>query len=229
MIEELKKLIYPIPENGLDKKNIEKYLFKLLRESIIAKKYEVKIGPYILNFNPPELKVHYETELTKVELSNVDTYYETSRPLETKYYCISNEDKDTYLPTLPYYFVSGNILNIDGTTEEHYEIELITDNPNIVMNDYLNIPSNFKIISNKETSIVIYHEIKKNDKRTNPLSFFSTSVKAVYYDEEKDLFIKKDMYINETYAKYLPELTKEKEIVAFIFNTMKNFYNKYYK
>ena len=96
MIEDLKKLIYPIPKNEIDKTNIEKNIFKLMRTSILEKNYEIQVGPYILNFNPDELKVFYENEFTKVELSNEDVYYETMRPLETKYYCLSNENKETY-------------------------------------------------------------------------------------------------------------------------------------
>ena len=193
MIEELQKLIYPIPKNPIDKANIEKYLFKIMRTSILEKKYEIEIGPYILNFNPDNLKVFYETEFSKVEMSLQDIYYETSRPIETKYYCLTNEDKDTYSLDIPYYIVEGNIVNINGITEEHFSLELITNNPNLNITD----------------------------------SLFTTGDKYVYYDEQQALFIKKDTYIDETYQKYLPNLSKEKEIVAFIFNTMKDFYNKY--
>lgn len=227
MIEELQKLIYPIPKNPIDKANIEKYLFKIMRTSILEKKYEIEIGPYILNFNPDNLKVFYETEFSKVEMSLQDIYYETSRPIETKYYCLTNEDKDTYSLDIPYYIVEGNIVNINGITEEHFSLELITNNPNLNITDSLNIPENFNIITNKDNELTIAHSIEPNSKRTNPLSLFTTGTKSVYYDEQQDLFIKKDTYIDETYQKYLPNLSKEKEIVAFIYNTMKDFYNKY--
>lgn len=227
MIEDLKKLIYPIPKNEIDKTNIEKNIFKLMRTSILEKNYEIQVGPYILNFNPDELKVFYENEFTKVELSNEDVYYETMRPLETKYYCLSNENKETYSLDTPYYIVDSNIVNIAGIFEEHYSLELVSDNPNINIMDNLNIPSSFSLVTNDENGITLAHEIKKEDQRFNSLSFFNNNVKAVYYNEEKALFVNKDTYKNEKYQKYLPDLTKEKEIVTFIFNTMKDFYNKY--
>lgn len=227
MIEELKKLIYPIPKNEIDKISIEKNLFKLMRASILEKQYEKEVGPYILNFNPQDIKVFYENDFTKIEMSNKDIYYETNRPLETKYYCLSNNLKESYSPNEPYYIVNGNIININGTIEEHYSIELETNNPNLTITDNLNLPSSFKIITNDENGLTIYREIKPDEKRTNPLNFFNNSVRSVFYDEKQDLFINKDTYKDETYRKYLPELQKEKEIVTFIYQTMKNFYSKY--
>lgn len=227
MIEDLKKLIYPIPKNEIDKTNIEKNIFKLMRTSILEKNYEIQVGPYILNFNPDELKVFYENEFTKVELSNEDFYYETMRPLETKYYCLSNENKETYSLDTPYYIVDNNIVNIAGVFEEHYSLELVSENPNINIMDNLNVPSSFDLVTNDENGLTLAHEIQKEDQRFNPLTLFNNNVKEVYYDEEKALFVNKDTYKNEKYQKYLPDLTKEKEIVTFIFNTMKDFYNKY--
>ena len=226
MIEELKKLIYPVPEK-IDKINIEKNLFKIIRSNIMENNYEISVGPYILNINPEELKVFYETELSKIKLSLVDIYYETMRPLETKYYVITNDQKDTYSLDNPYYIVDNNIVNINGTLEEHYSFELVTNNPNLNIMDYLNIPNNYSIITNDEDGLTICREITPNETKTNPQIFFNNLVKSVYYDEEKDLFINKDNYKEETYQKYLPNLTKEKEIVTFIFNTMKDFYLKY--
>ena len=72
MIEELQKLIYPMPPKNFDKVNIEKTLFKLMRLSLLEHNYEIKVGPYILNFDPDALKASYETDLTKVELSLKD-------------------------------------------------------------------------------------------------------------------------------------------------------------
>lgn len=227
MIEELKKLIYPIPKEELDKTNIQKNIYKLIRDNIIEQNYELEVGPFTLNINPRELSAIYQTAITKVEISNKDIYYETERPLEIKYYVISNEVSETYSPSLPYFIVSGNILNIDGTTEEHYSIELVADTE-LNINDYLNISTDFDIVASDTNNYVIAREIKKDDFRYNTYDLFNKDkVKDVFYDDIKILFIRKDTHQKETYSKYLPELKKEKEIITLLCGTMVEFYKKY--
>lgn len=226
MYEDLKKLIYPIPKGEIDKAGIKSSLYNIVSNCMIEGINEIDIEPYFINIDPQNLSAKYQTETTRVEISNKDIYYETQRQLEDKLYVISNQTSPSYPANLPYFLVAGNIVNFDGTTEEHYSIELISETElNII--DYLNIDEQFSIVASDNKNIVIAREIKKDDIRYNTYDLFKKEyVKEVFFDRNENIYLAKDTYNQDTYSKYLPELDKEKEIITLLCETIVEIYQK---
>ena len=104
-IAELKKYLYPNNDINydIDKNQIKKTLYQLLRECLKERRYIIEIGAYTIDVTPKNLSVKYETEgnynflrieLDKVNGIDLDTIVEATNiinPILDEYDLISDE------------------------------------------------------------------------------------------------------------------------------------------
>lgn len=247
MTEEMKKKISLLKANlykgldeveSIDKISLQKNLFELLRECIKNRVYSVEIGSYEININPEDLSVKYETDDTTIEISNEDVYYETTRELECRYFVIDNNIQDEYPFETKAVRVTGIVTNIDGDCEEHYELELLTNEVDKIKN-YLTL-SNFNVAgcmySSEEAtddySAIIKKEIKTNDKRTDVIDFFlPNKAISVTYEPNTNKYIRdtnqRKVYNPSDYSVLLPILEEKKNVINYIYSSIVEFYTNY--
>lgn len=232
--QEFKNCLYKnnIENDELDKINVQKCLFELLRECIKEREYIVEVGAYLLNIEPSQLSVKYETDETIVEISNEDVYYETTRELEVRYFAL--EDKETYSIDAPVIEVTGMITNVDGVMEESYELELLTEKEDDIKN-YLNVLSDGFVYSDLEMSspynVILARQIRKDTPRFDVFELFKLNrVVPVVYDYVNNSYkkdeIRKEFHPNN-YSNYLPNLSDKKDLVSFLYSSIIEFYSEY--
>ncbi len=232
-ITELKKCLYPNNEetNNVDKVNLDKALFELLRECLKTQNYTVEVGSYIININPAELSVSYETPSTTVEVSNEDVYYETIREIPIRYFCITKEEQNEYPNNNPIIRTLGMVTNIDGIMEETYDIELFTNYEDNVRN-YIDIKNGFTLVENQDEdpyAISVKRRITPNDYFTRVESLLrENTLVPVICDLEKEKYILDKEHKNDlTYGMLLPSLDDKKQLVSYLYSRMVEFYTKY--
>ncbi len=232
---ELKKHLYKDSQetNIIDETTFKKLLFQLLRECIKEKNFDVNIGNYYINVNPTDLSVKYETNMTVIEVSNEDVYFETTRETETRFFCISNTIKDEFLMDTPIIRVMGIVTNMAEICQEHYTFELYTNEEDNIRN-YLNLPADTKISEHSfqdEYSVTIHRHITSNSKRTDVLNFLNKNkVVPVYLDTivEKYKALKEPKVYNpNNYSILLPTLDDKKKLVSFIYSSIVEYYTEY--
>jgi hypothetical protein len=234
-IKNLQRDLYPndMGANIINRNDIQKNVYELLKQCLIEERTEVDIGSYNININPQELSVIYDTGITKIEVSNFDVSFETERQTETKYYVLSEEDKSIYDSNTKYITVQGRVLNYNGTSEELYRIELYSDNPQDDLKQYIKLSNGFTYIEPECTNlgVTICRRVLVDEKKFNVSSLFDpTKVKAVILHNDK--FIKSleaNFSLNEDYSRLMPNLNRQKEIISFIYGTIVDFYNDYVK
>ncbi|HAB66736.1 MAG TPA: hypothetical protein DCE23_05160, partial [Firmicutes bacterium] len=177
IINELKKYIYynKIENSDFDKVNIQKNLYKLLRECIKNEVYEVEIGSYKLNIKLDELSVKYETENTLVEVSKEDVHVENISETNIEYFVISPVESEEYNITIPAIMVEGVISTYDNTYEEIYEITISEDIEDNIRN-YINLNNRFEYASNEfdnKYSVIIKRNINRETKYINIYDIFN--------------------------------------------------------
>lgn len=233
--EELRRLLYNKNEekNTINKINVQKSLFNLLREGIKEKEYEIEIGSYIINITPEDLSVKYETDETTVELSNKDIYYESTRDIETRFFAVTNENKDTYNAETTIIKVDGLVNNVAGDCEEIYTIELFGVNEDNIAN-YLQIPENATCtLPNPEDPYlaVLKRTITRETLRRDFLNYFKpNTVIPVIYKEKDNIYIRdtdKKVYNPQNYSLLIPTLEDKKNITSFLYSSIVEFYTEY--
>lgn len=227
---ELHELLY---KDEIDELALKKNIYLLLRECIKEKMYEINIGSYELNIQPKTLSVKYNTEQTIVEVSNEDVYFESTRDTETRFFCISEKQKDEYPMDIPLIRVTGSISNITDICEEHYLIELYTDKEDNIKN-YLKLPSNIEISNlniDSTKAIMVHRRIKRSDNRTDVIDFFDIEkIRPVYLDTILEKYIQlpnRKEFIPKDYTQLIPTLEDKKKIVRFIYGSIVDFYTEY--
>ncbi len=231
----LKKILYPNNEEAekIDKTELKKAVYETLKEVIKLRFYQFNIGCYYFDITPQNLSVIYETPDTRIEVSNFDVHYETTRQTEKRYFVISKEQKDTYPENTQNIEVVGNIIQYDDLiTTEQYVFTLNSNVPEDNIRKYLRVPNGCELYDDETyenpRSIVIGHDINRNDQRTDVKVFFnSEDIRSVYYDYPKHIFKTKAVKLNEDYKKYIPTLNRKKEIVSTIYSNIIDFYNEY--
>ena len=231
----LQRELYPndMGVNVINKSNIQKNVYELLKQCILEEETEIDIGSYTINIDPKELAVTYDTGITKLEVSNYDVSFETERTTEKKYYVISDENKLFYDIDSKYITAEGRVLNYNGTCEELYRIELFSDDPKDKIKDYIGLVDGFEYIENDCTPTVatICRRVLIDERKFNVSRLFnSDKVKVVILHDNK--FIKSleaNYTINEDYSLLMPNLNRQKEILSFIYSIIVDFYNEYMK
>lgn len=236
-IENLKNCLYQnsYERSELDKVSIKKNLFELLRECIKERQYNVEVGSFILDINPSNLSVKYETDETTVELSNEDVYYETTRELEVRYFAL--EDKEVYSIEEPTIEVTGLVTNIEGLVEESYQIELFTYNENDNIKNYINNIDSFgfkytDIEIENQFSVIITRSIKVEQPRLDVIDLFKPGkVIPIKYNHHNNNYEKEPAlrrnYLPNNYSLYLPSLSDKKDVVTYIYSSIIEFYTAY--
>lgn len=222
-------------KDNIDELTLKKNIFRLIRAGLKEKIYEIFIGNYELNIAPKNLSVKYDSEQTIVEVSNDDVYYETTRDLETRFFCISQVKRSEYLMDTPLIRVTGTVTNMDGVCEEHYMFELYTDEEDEISN-YISLPSDTKVSEinlDRTRSMMVYRKININDPRTDVIDFFTPDkVVPVYLDtivEKYKAQPDRKEYNPNNYTNLLPSLTDKKRIIRFIYGTIVEYYSEYLK
>lgn len=233
IINELKKYIYynKIENSDFDKVNIQKNLYKLLRECIKNKVYEIEIGSYKLNIKPDELSVKYETENTLVEVSKDDVHIENVSETNIEYFVIAPAESEEYSITIPAIMVEGVISTYDNTYEEIYEITISEDIEDNIRN-YINLNNRFEYASNEfdnKYSVIIKRNITSETKYTNIYDIFNKKiVKPVTYNKNKDNYVRRTIsYESKTYASIIPTLEDKKLITSYLYGLIVEFYTEY--
>lgn len=232
---ELQKYLYPDEnkKNNIDKTNLKKTIFLLLRECLKKQVYVIEIGSYIINITPQKLYVKYEADHTTIEVSNNDVFYETVRDIETRFFAISKVKKDEFLIDIPIIRTTGIVTNIDGICEEHYCFELYTDEEDDIRN-YLIFPDGVEIIGSENPNnyeLCIKRKISINDPRSDVYDILDKEkVVPVYLDtiveKYKTIYEKKE-YTPNNYTLLIPKLEEKKAIITFIYSSMVDFYQEY--
>lgn len=240
MLEDIKRELHKqlyldnTENEQIDEISLKKHLYLLVRECIKEREYEVNIGSYKLNVTPKNLSVKYESNQTKVEVSNEDVYYETVRDTETRFFCINQVKKQEYLMDNPLIRTTGTIINIDGVCEEHYLFELYTDEEQDNIKNYLQLPADTSIVElniDSERSLMVSRKINREDKRTDVIDFFAPDkVVPVFLDtiiEKYKALPERKEFDPVDYRNLLPTLDSKKKIISFIYSSIVEFYSEY--
>lgn len=234
-ITELKKFLYPNNKikYNIDKTQVKKALYHLLRECLKERKYIVEIGSYIIDITPKNLSVKYESEHTNVEVSNKDVYYETVRDIETRFFCISQIKKDEFQIDNPIIRTTGMVTNINGRCEEHFVFELyspVEDN----INNYLRLTKNFEILelpNHDDYLATIKRTIKIDEPRTDIIDCLDKNrVIPVFFDASINKYktqVDRREYTPNNYSLLLPRIEEIKSIVSYLYSSMVEFYTEY--
>lgn len=234
-ILELKKYLYPNDEerHNIDKTQVKKALYQLLRECLKERKYIIEIGSYIIDVTPKNLSVKYESEHTTVEVSNDDIYYETIRDIETRYFCISQIKRDEFLIDNPVIRTTGIVTNIDGTCEEHFSFELYSPTEDNIKN-YLNLPVGVELVEQPlpdDYLATVKKHININDPRTDVIDYLNKNkVVPVFLDttiEKYKTQVDRREYTPNNYTLLLPRIEEIKSIVSYLYSSMVEFYTEY--
>ena len=233
-LRSFRELLYPNNEEveKLNPVQVKKVIYEGLREFLKQKEYQFTVGSYYFDITPRNLSVIYETPDTRIEVSNKDVHFETTRQVPIRYFVVSKEEQDEYPEDQPCIQVSGEILQYDNFyNSETYTFALVSNGLQDIKR-YIKIPEDWETteddIEYNPREIAIYHEINKNDKVIDVGKFFNKDlVKPVYYDYQERKYTPTTFESNETYEKYLPSLENKKEIISTIYSTIVDFYNEY--
>lgn len=232
-INDLKKYIYfnKIENNDIDKVNIQKSLFKLLRECIKNETYEVAVGSYHLNITPENLSVKYESETTLVEISNEDIHTEHNLETDIQYFVIAPEESNEYNITIPAIMAEGVITTYDNTYEEIYELTISDDIEDDIRN-YISLNNNFVYTGNEfdtKYSVIVKRNITPETEYVNIYEILNKKiVKPVTYNPINDNYVKRTI-INEPkdYTNIIPNLNDKKLITSLLYGLIVEFYTEY--
>jgi len=231
----LRNILYPnnVEAEKIDPVEFKKAVYEVLREVLKLRFYQFNIGHYYFDITPQNLSVVYETPDTRIEVSNFDVHYETTRETEKRYFVISNEDKDVYPDNTKNIEVVGNIIQYDDLiTTEQYIFTLNSSVPDDDIKKYLRVPEGCEVYEDERfpdpRCIVIGHDINRNTPRTDVKAFFNTpDARSVKYDYHKHLFKTQEVKMTDDYKKFIPALSRKKEIVSSIYSDIIEFYNEY--
>lgn len=234
-ILELKKYLYPSDKikYDIDKNQVKKALYQLLRECLKNRQYIVEVGSYIIDITPQNLSVKYESEHTNVEVSNKDIYYETIRDIETRFFCISQLKKDEFLMDNPVIRTTGIVMNINGRFEEHFCFELYSPAEDNIKN-YLSLPNNVEIVEQPlpdDYLATVKKRININDPRTDVIDYLNKDkVIPVFLDTTVEKYkaqVARRSYTPNNYSLLLPKVEEIKSIVSFLYSAMVDYYVEY--
>ena len=232
-LKSFRELLYPNNEEAeeLNDVQVKKVIYEGLREFLKRKEYQFTVGSYYFDVTPKNLSVIYETPDTRIEVSNKDVHFETTRQLPIRYYAISPEAKEEYPDDQAVIQVSGEILQYDNYYNSETYTFVIMGNTNDEVKKYIQVPEGCEMTEDdfefNPTEVAIYREINRNSKVTDVSIFFNTDLKPVEYDYLNKKYIPKTFDFGDNYNMYLPVLDKKKKMISTIYSTIVDFYNEY--
>ena len=116
-LQSFHNLLYPNNHEAeeLDENQVKKVIYEALREFLISKSYQFNIESYHFDITPKQLSIVYETPDTKIEVSNKDIHFETTRQTPLRFFVISSVARDKYPgDNTPYITVAGDIFHYDN-------------------------------------------------------------------------------------------------------------------
>ncbi len=230
---ELKNYLYfnKIEDSDIDKVNIQKSLYKLLRECIKNEVYTATVGDYTINIDPHNLSVIYETDSIEIEVSSEDIHYEQTHATPDEYFVISKTEEESYPINQPAIIVTGAIDVYDDIYREYYEISLSEDIEDDIRN-YIILSNNFSYTNDQfdtKYTVVLSRNIKSTTPVFNIYNLFNSKVvKPVTYNQVDDNYLKRTSSINnKTYEDIVPSLSDKKLITSYLYGLVVDFYTDY--
>ena len=224
-IETIYNIIYK--DLTIDYSVLSTELKKLYRNAIKAQIYKIQIGDYYIDMEPKNINICYDSKDTYIEINKDDQQIETHRPLEVKYYAITNEIKDTYPITTPCIKVSGEALSMDGIKTDNRYIELLNPKFDMRLKNYCYEDVNIINITTASTIT----EVEPNDPMIEPTKFlkkeFLVPVKLNYFDKNFTRIDEKPNALD--YKNYFPRTANKMKIIKLMLNTLIEFYNSFNK
>lgn len=208
-----------------DDEKLSSALKTLYRNAIKSQIYKIQIGDYYIDMDPKNINICYDSKDTYIEINKDDQVIETHRPLEVRYFVISNEEKDTYPLNTPCIKVSGEALSMDGIKTDNRFIELL--NPTFEMR--LKYFCDHRVKYESITKGTTIREVDPNDQIIDPISYLTKDqlipVKFNYYD--KNFTKLEEPNIKTNYKKYFPRTAGKVKIIKTMLNSLIEFYNSF--
>lgn len=229
-VEELNKNIETIydmiyKDLNIDYSVLTIELKKLYRNAIKAQKYKIQIGDYYIDMEPKNINICYDSKDTYIEINKDDQQVETHRPLDIKYYVISDTRQDTYPITTPCIKVSGEALSMDGIKTDNRYIELLNPKFEMRLKNYCREGVDLINI----TTATIITEVDPSEPIIDPIKFLKREllipVKLNYFD--KNFTRIKETIVQNDYKKYFPRTANKMKIIKLMLNTLIDFYNSF--
>lgn len=229
-VEELNKNIETIydmiyKDLNIDYSVLTIELKKLYRNAIKAQKYKIQIGDYYIDMEPKNINICYDSKDTYIEINKDDQQVETHRPLDIKYYVISDTRQDTYPITTPCIKVSGEALSMDGIKTDNRYIELLNPKFEMRLKNYCKEGVDLINI----TTATIITEVDPSEPIIDPIKFLKREllipVKLNYFD--KNFTRIKETPVQNDYKKYFPRTANKMKIIKLMLNTLIDFYNSF--
>ena len=210
---------------NLDNVRLSNELKRLYRNAIKSEIYKIQIGDYYIDMNPENINVCYDSKDTYIEINKNDQVIETHRPIDVKYYVISQEEKDTYPLSTPCVKVSGEALCMDGIRTDNRFIELL--NPKFEMR--LKYYVTDEVMLDTITRGTTIREVDPNDLVIDPIVYFKENqlipVKLNYF--EKNFSRISERSLRPNYKKHFPRTAGKVKIIKEMLNSLIEFYNSF--
>ena len=210
---------------NLDNVRLSNELKRLYRNGIKSELYKIQIGDYYIDMNPENINVCYDSKDTYIEINKNDQVIETHRPIDVKYYVISQEEKDTYPLSTPCVKVSGEALCMDGIRTENRFIELL--NPKFEMR--LKYYVTDEVMLDTITRGTTIREVDPNDLVIDPIVYFKENqlipVKLNYFEKNFSRITERSLRPN--YKKHFPRTAGKVKIIKEMLNSLIEFYNSF--
>jgi hypothetical protein len=210
---------------NLDFTKLSKELNLLYRSAIKSEIYKIQIGDYYIDMNPQNINICYDSQDTYIEISKDDQVIETHRPLETRYFVLTNEDKDIYPLSTPCIKISGEALSMDGIKTDNRFIELL--NPRFEMRLAYYVTDDVILDTDNRGSTI--KEVDPADLIIDPINFFKDGklipVKLNYFD--KNFSRIRERQLRNNYKKYFPRAAGKVKIIKEMLNSLVEFYNSF--
>jgi hypothetical protein len=210
---------------NLDNVRLSNELKRLYRNAIKSEIYKIQIGDYYIDMNPENINVCYDSKDTYIEINKNDQVIETHRPIDVKYYVISQEEKDTYPLSTPCVKVSGEALCMDGIRTDNRFIELL--NPKFEMR--LKYYVTDEVMLDTITRGTTIREVDPNDLVIDPIVYFKENqlipVKLNYFEKNFSRITERSLRPN--YKKHFPRTAGKVKIIKEMLNSLIEFYNSF--
>lgn len=210
---------------NLDNVRLSNELKRLYRNAIKSEIYKIQIGDYYIDMNPENINVCYDSKDTYIEINKDDQVIETHRPIDVKYYVISQEEKDIYPLSTPCIKVSGEALCMDGIRTDNRFIEIL--NPKFEMR--LKYYVTDEVMLDTITRGTTIREVDPNDLIIDPIVYFKENqlipVKLNYFEKNFSRITERTLRPN--YKKHFPRTAGKVKIIKEMLNSLIEFYNSF--
>ena len=228
MDDKLKRVLYPTNEDKYTEADIKEIICETVRQHIIKKNYKFNIDNYSIDLNPNSLSASYTSPDTKIEISNKEVVFETTRKTPKMYFVISKEAKEEYSKERNHIEIDGTITQKGNECKEEYTFTLFSTKDDNIKR-YIQIGDGFNLVNNNNIGLdkmTIERKITKNSKYPNFISFFNTnSIRPVIFKD--DSYYATTIKPKENYGDLLPDLEHEKDSIRIIYSTIIEYYDDY--